>query len=83
VEVGIDSVPISDEDVDTAQNHHFRTRALLEPDTKEVVPQIEVGLNTHVGLTHGHKGRYVQDPRGGQVKQLQAIKLQQRAEKSV
>jgi hypothetical protein len=26
-----------------------------------------VGLNPHVGLTHDNKGRYVQDPQGGQV----------------
>jgi hypothetical protein len=40
---------------------------MLGSGTKEVLPQIEVGLNPHVGLTHGNKGRYVQDPQGGQV----------------
>jgi hypothetical protein len=47
--------------------HCFHTQALQESYVKEVVPQIEVGLNPHVGLAQGHKGRYVQDPRGGQV----------------
>jgi hypothetical protein len=28
----------------------------------EVVSQIEVGLDPHVGLAQGHKGRHVQDP---------------------
>jgi hypothetical protein len=68
-------MPKSNEDVHTTQNCCFHTQALLEPDMKEVVPQIEVGLNPHVGLTHGHKGRYVQDLQGGQVVQFQAIEL--------
>jgi hypothetical protein len=45
-------------EVHTTQNHHFHARALQEPDVKEVVPQIKVGLDPHVGLTQGHKGRY-------------------------
>jgi hypothetical protein len=54
-------MPRLDKGVHTAQNCRFYTRALLEPGTK-VVPQIEVGLNCHVGLTQGHEGHYVQDP---------------------
>jgi hypothetical protein len=81
VEVGTNSMPRSDEDVHTDQNSHFHTRALLELSVKEVVQQIEVGLNPHIGLTRGRKGHHVQDPREGQVMQFQAIELQQRAEK--
>jgi hypothetical protein len=76
-------MPRSDGDAHTAQNCRFHAQALLEPGAKEIVPQIEVGLNPHIGLTHGHKGRHVHDPQGGQVMQFQAIELQQRAEKSV
>jgi hypothetical protein len=62
MEVRINSVPRSDEDVHTTQNCRFHSRALLELGVKEVVPQIEVGLHPHVGLTQGHEGQYVQDP---------------------
>jgi hypothetical protein len=62
--VGINYRPRSDKDVHIAQSRHLRTRALLSPGTKEVVPQIEVGLNPHIGLAQGHKGRHVQDSRG-------------------
>jgi hypothetical protein len=55
-------MPGSNEDVHTAQNYRLHTRALLEPGAKELVQQVEVGLNPHVGLTQGHKDRYVQDP---------------------
>jgi hypothetical protein len=82
VEVGMNSVPKSDEDVHTAQNHRFHARVLSEPGTK-VVPQIEVGLNPHIGVTHGHIGHHVQDPRRGHVMQFEAIELQQRAKKFV
>jgi hypothetical protein len=37
VKVGIDSVPRSDVDVHTTQNHCFCSRALQEPGVKEVV----------------------------------------------
>jgi hypothetical protein len=50
VDVGIDSMPGFDIDVHAAQNHHFCTRALQGPNTKDVVPQIKVGLNPHIGL---------------------------------
>jgi hypothetical protein len=83
VEVGINFVPRSNLDVHATQNCYFYARALQESGVKEVVPQIEVGLNSHVGLTQGHKDRYVQDPRGDQVVQFQAIELQLKAEKSV
>jgi hypothetical protein len=42
---------------------------------EEVVPHIKVGLNTHIGLAQAHESRRMQDPRGGQVMQLQAIEL--------
>jgi hypothetical protein len=83
VEVWINFVPRSDKNVHTTQNRRFYTRALLELGTKEVVSQITVEFNPHVGLTQGHKGRYVEDPRGGQVVQFQTIELQPRVEKSV
>jgi hypothetical protein len=83
VEVRINSMPRSDKDVHTTQNCRFRARALPELGARVVVSQFEVGLNPHIGLTQGHKGHHVQDPREGQVMQFQAIELQQRAEKSV
>jgi hypothetical protein len=49
----------SDEDVHTDQSRHFHARALLQPSVKEVVSQIEVGFNPHIGLTQGHKGHHV------------------------
>jgi hypothetical protein len=39
---------------------------------------MKVGINPHIGLAQGYKGRHMQDPRGGKVMQLQAIELQQR-----
>jgi hypothetical protein len=60
--VGINFEPRSNKDVRTTQNFCFGTQALLEPSVAEVVPQIEVGLNRHVGLTQVHKGHHVQDP---------------------
>jgi hypothetical protein len=50
VEVGIDSVLGFDIDVHASQNCHFRAQALQGPNVKEIVPQIKVGLNPHVGL---------------------------------
>jgi hypothetical protein len=70
VEAGIDSMPISDVDDHATQNHHFRAWAWQEPGAKEVVPQIEVELNPHVGLAKSYKGRDMQDPWGGQVMQF-------------
>jgi hypothetical protein len=29
---------------------------------EEVVPQVEVGLNAHVGFTHGYEGDNMLDP---------------------
>jgi hypothetical protein len=31
-------------------------------DVEEIVPQAEVGIYPHVGLTQGHEGRNMQDP---------------------
>jgi hypothetical protein len=50
VEVGIDSMPRSNIGDHATQNHYFGTPVLREPGAKEVVPQIEVGLNPQVGL---------------------------------
>jgi hypothetical protein len=33
--------------------------SLVGASAKEVVPHMEVGLDPHVGLAWGHKGRYV------------------------
>jgi hypothetical protein len=40
------------------------------PDVEEIVLHVEVGVNLHVGLTQGHKGSNVQNPRRGQIVQL-------------
>jgi hypothetical protein len=45
VEVGIDSVPEFDIDVHTTENHRLHGRALVEPDAKEVVAHIKLGVN--------------------------------------
>jgi hypothetical protein len=58
-------MPRLDIDVNATQNHHFRARARQELGAKEVVPQMKVGLNPHIGLTRGQEGRHMQDPRGG------------------
>jgi hypothetical protein len=55
-------MPKSNEVIHTTQHHCFRTRALPEPSAEKVVPQIEVGLNPHIGLTQDHKRYHVQDP---------------------
>jgi hypothetical protein len=52
------------------RNHHFHTQALWAPDTEEVIPQVEIGVNPHEVLRQSHKGHDEQDPRGGQVVQL-------------
>jgi hypothetical protein len=67
VEVRIDTMPRLDMDDHATQNSRFHIRALWEPDVKEVVPKVEVGINSHVGLTQSHKGCDMQDPRGGQM----------------
>jgi hypothetical protein len=50
---------------------------------EEVVPQVEVGLNQHVGFTQGYEGRDMYDPQRSQMMQFQVIELQQRAEESM
>jgi hypothetical protein len=52
-------------DVHATQNHYFCVHALWVPDTKKVVPQVEVGVSPHDDLTQSHEGRNMQDPRGG------------------
>jgi hypothetical protein len=55
-------MPILDVNVHSTLNRHFRIRALREPDAKEVVPQVEVGVNPYKGLAQSHKGHDMQDP---------------------
>jgi hypothetical protein len=50
---------------------------------EEVVPQVEVGLNPHVGFAQGYEGRDMYDPQRSQMMQFQVIELQQRAEESM
>jgi hypothetical protein len=50
VEVGIDFVPEHDIDIHSTQNRRFHVHVLRELDAKEVVTQIKVGVNPHVGL---------------------------------
>jgi hypothetical protein len=73
--VRINSWPGLDKDVHAAPHHYFRVRALSQPGAKEIVPQIEMGLNPHIGLAQGHEGCNMQDPRRSQMMQLQAIEL--------
>jgi hypothetical protein len=75
-------MPGFDINVQTTQNHRFRTQALHGPNTKEMVPHIKVGPNPHVGLAQRHRGHDMQDPRG-QVVEFQAVILQQRVKESV
>jgi hypothetical protein len=58
------------------QSCHFCVRVLWTLGAKEVVPQVEMGVNAHVGLAQSYEGYNVQDPRQGQIVQLQAIVLQ-------
>jgi hypothetical protein len=48
-------MPKSDKDVHIAQSRCLRSRALLKLGVKEVVPQVEVRLNPHIGLAQGHR----------------------------
>jgi hypothetical protein len=56
VEVGINSTPRSNKDVHITQSYRFHARAWPQLGTKEVLLQIEVGLNPYMGLAQGHKG---------------------------
>jgi hypothetical protein len=51
VKTRIDTVPRLDTHIHTTKNHYFCVHALREMDPKEVVPQVEVGVNTNEGLT--------------------------------
>jgi hypothetical protein len=61
VEIRIGAMPRLDVDVHATQNCCFHVCALREPDAKEVVPQVEVGVKPHEGLTQSHKGLDMQD----------------------
>jgi hypothetical protein len=67
MEVGINPMPRFEIDAHATQKRHFRVWALRKSITKEVVPQIKVGLNQYVGLAQSHKGHDMNDPRGGHV----------------
>jgi hypothetical protein len=54
-------MPRLEVDLHATQNCRFHVCALRELDAKEVVPQVEVGVNAHEGLTQSHKGRDMQD----------------------
>jgi hypothetical protein len=55
----------------------WRMKLMLYERQQQPVPYLSpTGAKPHVGLAQGHIGRYVQDPRGGQVVQFQAIELQ-------
>jgi hypothetical protein len=45
MEVGVNSMPRSDEDIHTTLHRHFCIRALLDLGEEKVVPQIEVERN--------------------------------------
>jgi hypothetical protein len=59
VEVGINTGPKFDINIYAIQNHRLCARALWEPDAKELVLQIEVGANPHIGLAQSYKGHNV------------------------
>jgi hypothetical protein len=64
VQIRISAIAKLDVDVHTTQTCRFHFRALREPDVKEVVPQVKVGVNPHECLAQSHNGRDMQDPRG-------------------
>jgi hypothetical protein len=50
---------------------------------KEILPQIEIGVNPQVSFTQGYEDGDMQDSGGSQVVKLEAIVLQERAEELV
>jgi hypothetical protein len=48
---------------------------LQMPDMEEVIPQIKLWVNPQVSLSQSHEGRYMKDPREGQMVQLKTIML--------
>jgi hypothetical protein len=63
----------ADRDVHTTQGRHSRTRVSLQPNPKEVTPQVQGRIDPKEGLTQSHECHRMQDPRWNQVMQLQAI----------
>jgi hypothetical protein len=61
VEIRIDTMPRLDIDAHATQNHRFHLQALREPDVKEVVSQVEVGVNPYESSAQSHKGHDMQD----------------------
>jgi hypothetical protein len=72
VEISIDVMPRPRVDNHAPQNCHFCVWVLWMPVVEKIVSQDEMEVNPHIGLTQNHKGRDIQDPRGGQIVQLQA-----------
>jgi hypothetical protein len=50
VKIRINAMPRLHIDVHATQNCCFQVRALQEPDVKEVVPQVKVGVNPYEDL---------------------------------
>jgi hypothetical protein len=46
-------------------NCQFRVWVLWMPDAEEIVLQVKMGVNPHIGLTQSHKDRDVLDPQEG------------------
>jgi hypothetical protein len=62
LEVWTDSQPRSDRNAHIAPHCHFLTRAQPQLEAEEIVPEIKLGLNPHVGLAQGYQSRNMKDP---------------------
>jgi hypothetical protein len=70
VEVRINFMPRFDMNNRTPDDYQLHFPVLRTADMEDIIPQIKRKVNPQVSLTWSHEGRYVQDPRGGQVVQL-------------
>jgi hypothetical protein len=61
-EVRIDAMPRLDMDNHTPQICQFHVLVLRTSDAEEMVRQVKMGVNTHVGLAQSHEVHDVQDP---------------------
>jgi hypothetical protein len=62
VEIRINTMSELDMNDCTPRDCQLHVWVLWTPDTEEIIPQVEMGVNPHVGLTQSHKGCDVQDP---------------------
>jgi hypothetical protein len=62
VEVWVRTLPRVDMNTYAAQHHYLRVWVRPELDVEEVVPQVEVGFDPHVGLAQGYEGHNMEDP---------------------